>query len=74
MKLKYRHQPRADLARTLKLLHDHLLRRNAEDHVQEKGGPEGVEATERRERELQKAEGLKQLKEELRKRTGVILP
>jgi len=61
-------QPGADLARTLKLLCDHLLRRNAEDRVSAQDGAASAEDTKRRQRELQKADELKQLKDELRKR------
>ncbi|MCY3019622.1 MAG: hypothetical protein NTW87_11410 [Planctomycetota bacterium] len=67
-------QPGADLARTLKLLRDHLLRRNAEDRVSAQDGPASIEDTKRRKRELQKADELKQLKDELRKRAGAIRP
>jgi len=67
-------QPGADLARTLKLLRDHLLRRNAEDRVSVQDGPATVEDTQCRKRETQKADELKQLKDELRRRAGVIRP
>jgi hypothetical protein len=64
-------QPGADLARTLKLLRDHLLRRNAVDRVSAQDSSASVEDTKRRKRELQKADELQQLKDELRKRAGI---
>ena len=65
-------QPGADLARTLKLLRDYLLRRNAEDRVSAQDGPASVGDTQRRKRDAQGADELKQLKDELRKRAGVV--
>ncbi|MGD0088492.1 MAG: hypothetical protein ABSE73_01100 [Planctomycetota bacterium] len=63
-------QPVADLARTLKLLRDHLCRRDAEGRVAVQDGPAGIDDTQRRRRDRQKANELKQLKGELRKRAG----
>jgi len=67
-------QPGADLARTLKLLRDHLLRRNAEERVPTRDGPARVENIQRRQREAQTADELKPLKDELRKRAGAMRP